>query len=105
MSTLPRDDSLRKLQEYIWQINLERKFNTEDPSKKLLMLTEEVGELAKAVRKSVGVKFAESTKTKELTEEIADVQIVLLGLASMLGIDVFRAVVDKETKNRKRSWK
>jgi NTP pyrophosphatase (non-canonical NTP hydrolase) len=48
---IPTDDSLKKLQQYIWQMNIDRGFNLEDPSKKLVMLMEEVGELAKAVRK------------------------------------------------------
>lgn len=101
---IPKDDSLKKLQAYVWQMNIERKFNTEDPSKKLVMLIEEVGELAKAVRKTIGLKFTDTTKTTELKEELADVQIVLLGLASLLDIDMFDAVVEKEQKNRKRTW-
>lgn len=102
---MPTDDSLKKLQQYIWQMNSDRGFNTEDPSKKLVMLMEEVGELAKAVRKVAGMKFTDSTKQTELKEELADVQIVLLGLAGLLKIDMFDAVIAKETKNRKRSWK
>lgn len=85
-------------------MNHERKFNIDDPSKKLVMLIEEVGELAKAIRKTVGLKFTETTRTTELEEEIADVQIVLLGLASMLGIDMFDAVSKKEEQNHKRTW-
>ena len=69
------------------------------------MLMEEVGELAKAIRKHVGMKFTDTTREQELREELADVQIVLLGLASMLNEDMFRAVVDKEKKNRTRQWK
>ncbi len=102
---LPSSDSLKKLQAYIWQMNVERGFNTEDPSKKLVMLMEEVGELAKAVRKEAGLKFTDTTRLKDLEEELADVQIVLLGLSSMLDIDMFDAVLAKEAKNRKRVWK
>ncbi len=105
MTNIPQDDSLTKLQNYIWQMNFERGFNTDDASKNLVMLMEEVGELAKAVRKQVGMKFTDTTKQQELREELADVQIVLLGLASMLNENMFSAVVDKEKKNRKRQWK
>ena len=105
MTDLPKNDSLRELQKYIWQMNIERGFNTEDASKKLVMLMEESGELAKAVRKHVGMKFSDSTKQQELREELADVQIVLLGLASTLDEDMFSAVIDKEKKNRTRKWK
>ena len=85
-------------------MNIERQFNTEDAGKKLVMLMEEVGELAKAVRKTIGLKFTATTKITEVREELGDVQIVLLGLASLLDIDMFDAVVEKEKKNRKRTW-
>lgn len=86
-------------------MNIERGFDLTDPSKKLVMLMEEVGELAKAVRKAAGLKFTDTTRQTDLKEELADVQIVLLGLASMLEIDMTTAVADKEAKNRKRHWK
>ena len=105
MANLPKNDSLAELQKYVWQINVERGFNTEDVSKKLVMLMEEVGELAKAIRKHVGMKFTDTTKQQELREELADVQIVLLGLASMLNEDMFSAVINKEKKNQTREWK
>lgn len=102
---LPKTDSLKKLQEYIWSMNFERGFDTKDAGKKLVMLMEEVGELAKAVREVSGIKFASTTKRTELAEELADVQIVLLGLAGLIGIDMFDAVMMKESKNRRRIWK
>ena len=101
---LPNSDSLKDLQKYIWQMNVDRKFNTEDPSKKLVMLMEETGKLTKAVRRTVGLKFSDTTKQTEMAEELADVQIVLLGLASLVGVDMIDAVVAKETKNRERTW-
>ena len=104
-SNLPIDDSFKKLQQYVWQMNIDRGFNTKDPSKKLVMLMEEMGELAKAIRKLSGMKFTDTTKVTELKEELADVQIVLLGLASMTDIDMFEAVIEKEKKNRQREWK
>lgn len=101
----PTDDSLRKLQAYIWQRNLDRGLNTTDLDKKLVMLIEEVGELAKAVRQSVGLKFTATTKRTELSEELADVLIVLLGLAGIAGVDMHTAVRDKEGKNDRRTWR
>ena len=105
MTALPTTDSLQALQAYVWAMNKERGFNTEDPAKKMLMLTEEVGELAKAVRKVVGLKFDDTTSRTNVTEEIADVLIVLLGLSSLLEVDAFSAVLAKEAKNRERVWK
>lgn len=100
MADLPKSDSLAELQEYVWQINIERGFNTKDASKKMVMLMEEVGELAKAVRKHVGLKFTDTTQQQNIKEELADIQIVLLSLASMLGEDMFEAVIDKEKKKQ-----
>ena len=106
MSDLPESDSLKVLQEYILRMNKERQFTSnEDPSKKMLMLTEEVGELAKAVRTIVGMKFSSSTQKKQVTEELADVLIVLLGLSAMHDIKLFEAFKIKEQKNRRRIWK
>jgi NTP pyrophosphatase (non-canonical NTP hydrolase) len=102
---IPENDSLTQLQAYIWQMNLDRGFATEDPSKKLVMLMEEVGELAKAIRKISGMRFTETTRQTDIEEELADVQIVLLGLASMLKVDMHTAVAAKERKNRTRTWK
>ena len=102
---LPGSDSLQALQKYVWQMNKDRGFDREDPSKKMLLLTEEVGELAKAIRKVVGLKFTDTTKQTELAEEIADVLIVLLGLSSIVGVDAYEAFVAKELKNQERIWK
>ena len=102
---LPKNDSLSELQSYIQTMNIERGFNAEDPSKKLVLLVEEIGELARAIREVAGIKFTETTHTTNLKEELGDVQIVLLGLANILKIDMLEAVRDRELKNSKRTWK
>jgi NTP pyrophosphatase (non-canonical NTP hydrolase) len=102
---IPEHISLEKLQQHIWQMNHDRGFNTTDPANKLVMLMEEVGELAKAIRKRAGMKFTDTTQRKDIEEELADVQIVLLGLASLLDVDMRAAVASKEAKNRGRTWK
>lgn len=98
-------DSLQEIQKYIWQKNIDRGFSEEAPEKKLVMLMEESGELAKAIRQSIGMGFSDTTKMTDIKEELADVQIILLGLASTMGIDMVEAVREKEEKNSKRSWK
>lgn len=98
------DMTLTELQAYVWRMNKERGFNIDDSSKKLVMLMEEVGELAKAIRKKVGLKFTDTTKQTDIEEELADVQIVLLGLAGIVEADIASAVSAKEEKNRNREW-
>ncbi len=68
----------------------------------MLLLTEEIGELAKALRGWVGMEFSSSTRRTELEEEIADVLIVLISIANSAKINLTQAIIDKETKNRQR---
>jgi len=86
-------------------MNRERGFDITNPSVKMIKLVEEVGELAKEVGKTIGVKPDRVDVKKDIEGELADVQIVLLGLASTLSVDMAEAVEGKETKNRKRTWK
>lgn len=105
MSKLPsRIASLEDIQRYVLEICAERGF-AHDPMNKFVMLTEEVGELAKAYRKTCGMKFSKSADKLSLEEEIADVLITLLAFANTLDIDVYQAFAAKESKNRKRVWK
>ncbi len=99
------DFTLKELQAYVQEKAVERGFELKDHSKKLVMLMEEVGELAKAIRTIAGIKFSDSTEKKEVADELADVQIVLLGVAQMCEIDMAQAVANKELKNETRTWK
>ena len=105
LNSVDANITVKQLQDYIWKVNKERGFDLKDPSKKLVMLIEEVGELAKSIRKAASLKFTKTTKQTEVEEELADVQIVLLGLASLMKVDMVDAVSKKELKNQKRKWK
>jgi NTP pyrophosphatase (non-canonical NTP hydrolase) len=93
------------LQDYVRRMVIVRGFDNESVSNKLILLMEEMGELAKAVRKEAGMKFSETTRRTELEEELADVQIVLLDVAGKLGVNMRSAVAAKEMKNSQRTWK
>lgn len=49
---LNEQNSLRDVQKYVNKINEIRGFNNQEVTKTMLLLTEEVGELAKAIRKN-----------------------------------------------------
>ena len=97
--------SLKEIQAYIKKVHAERGFDDEDIKSKMMLLTEELGELARAVRKHVGVKMSDETKRANLEEEVADVFIMLLDLCNKLGIDLHQAFLSKEEKNSNRTWK
>ena len=99
--------SVAVLQSYIHDMVLRRGFDKESPRDVLLLMVEEVGELAKALRKYLGLKSDEDRKDRypALEGELADVFIYLLDLANLLNISLFHALHEKERENEKRSWK
>jgi NTP pyrophosphatase (non-canonical NTP hydrolase) len=99
--------SLKQLQDYVRQMVLRRGFDDESSQDVMLLMVEEIGELAKSLRKSTGLKV-DSNRSRsypELEEEIADVFIYLLDLCNLQGVDLFKAFSDKEENNEKREWK
>ncbi|MDB5179865.1 MAG: MazG protein [Candidatus Saccharibacteria bacterium] len=67
----------------------------------MLLLMEELGELARAIRKHEGMS-RDHEYDVELSEELADVQLYLVHLANQTGIDLGVAVTAKEEKNEAR---
>ena len=83
-----------------------RGFDNETPQDVLLLLTEELGELAKEVRKSTHIKMdVNSTRTQNLDKEIADVFNYIMALCVATDIDLFEAYKIKEEINFQREWK
>jgi NTP pyrophosphatase (non-canonical NTP hydrolase) len=76
-----------------------------DEPEKFLLFTEEVGELAKAIRKTQGL-YQEKARQKhvELAEEFADVLSYLLDLANCFQVDLETAFREKEQVNATRTW-
>ena len=97
--------TIKELQDYIRQFVTDRGFENESVEQKFVSLVEEVGELAKAIRPAIGIKFAADTSRTEIEEEFADVLLLLLSLANKLDVDMATAIENKEVKNRKRSWR
>jgi NTP pyrophosphatase (non-canonical NTP hydrolase) len=102
--TLPRDFPLGHLQAYVREMEAARGFAHEDALRKALLLAEEVGEAAKAVRQLTGGKVASEWTPGDLGEELADILIVTCTLANRFGIDLEQAIRQKENVNRHRLW-
>jgi len=103
---LSPQSSLQNLQSYIKHVFIERGFDSETPRDKVLLMLEEFGELAKALRKYVGLKIDKHRKQRytELKYELADILIYLLDLSNACNIDLFEAFKEKEHENKKRRW-
>ena len=125
MAYLPEHPTLKDLQTYIDEVCKERGWVKDIYSEKFLLFTEEVGELAKAIRKTVGL-YEEKARQKqvELEEEFADVLSALAldlcgfgvytlppGAAGALsfhdpfeGTEMEKAFREKEQVNQTRTW-
>ena len=105
---LKKDTSLVELQNYINNVLEIRGFNNQPIELKLMLLMEEVGELAKSIRKdstSLPIDRCKINNYSPIEEEIADVLIVLFSIANKLQIDLYDAFLKKERENIKRKWK
>ena len=93
---------LQKLREKMWRA---MGFDDETAEQTLLLMVEEVGELAKALRKHIGMKCDTSKNNyTNISEETADVFNLLLDLCTILNIDLFDAFKNKSIKHINRVW-
>ncbi len=106
MAHLPENPSLTDLQRYLAEVCQERGWTKDSPSEKFVLFIEEIGELAKAMRKAVGL-YEEQARPRDMSldEEFADVLSYLLDLANCFQVDLEKAFRAKEEINRSRIWK
>lgn len=105
MAHLKDDPTLNDLQRYLALVCQERGWTKDSPSEKFVLFIEEVGELAKAMRKAAGL-YEERTKQRDMSleEEFADVLSYLLDLANCFQVDLEQAFRVKEQINQSREW-
>ncbi len=97
---------LEQIQAYMRAMVQDRGFTEETVSETMLLLLEEVGELAKAIRKSTGLKIDQNRLQAygNLKHELADVLIYVFVLANKCNVNLFEALYEKEQINSKRVW-
>ena len=105
MPDLKAKPTLADIQGYVMLLEKERGFAEDSVLQKCLLLSEEVGELFKAVRKEhAGMPLATDSTAGQAEEEMADILVVLSTIANRLGIDLEQALRAKEEKNKQRRW-
>lgn len=105
---LKESNTLGEVQEYIRKVIEIRGFSNQSIEQAMLLLTEETGELAKAIRKEKTTMSIDNNKSKNydtIESEVADVFIVLCTICNKLDIDLFSSLRDKEKENIERKWK
>lgn len=95
---------LNDFQQYVRDLIEERGFQEENIPEIFMLLTEEIGEMAKAARKCTGIKTDDNSRKPDLSLEIADVFMYLLDICNYFDIDLEKAFRDKEEINKKRIW-
>lgn len=102
------NNTLQEVQKYIKDVIEIRGFSNQEIEKTMLLLLEEVGELAKSIRKNATNMSIDKNKINHydtIESEIADVFIVLSSICNKLNIDMYQAIKDKEKENINRIWK
>ncbi|WP_299454752.1 MazG nucleotide pyrophosphohydrolase domain-containing protein [uncultured Microscilla sp.] len=111
MAHLKDKPTLADLQQYMDAVCTERGWNKNNPLETFLLFSEEVGELAKAIRNQRGLYQEEAkahqkpSSTKQaLEEEFADVLGYIFDLANHFEVDLEKAFRAKEAINEQRDW-
>lgn len=101
-------DSLREVQQYIKTVNTIRGFEDQPIELTMLLLTEEIGELAKSIRKNATNMSTDINKQysyDSIESEVSDCLYVLASVCNKLDIDMFKCLKEKEKENIHRVWK
>lgn len=92
---------MNEIQNYIKEVIKIRGFSEQKVQDKMLLLLEETGELAKAIRKTIpeaSVDYERIENYTDIEEEVADVFIVLVSICNRLNINLYDAIIKKEEK-------
>lgn len=91
--------ALKAFQEYYRRAALQRGYTKEGPKECLLLMVEEIGELARALRKREKLVRHGSYSGSNEAHELADVFLYVVHMANVLGLDLASVVKEKEFIN------
>ena len=107
LENLTGEATLTQVQEYIDKVVQMRGFAGQPVLETMLLLLEETGELAKAIRKSatrMSVDVDKMQNYDSVESEVADVFFVLAAVCNQMGVNLFEALKEKEKLNVERNW-
>lgn len=98
--------TIKELQKYVGCKIKERGFEDESLHERLLLLTEELGELVNACRHISKMYIDQKRKIENKPgEELADVINMIFAVGIKLGINIEKEFLDKEKEINKRKYK
>ncbi len=111
---VPETMTLSALQQHIHDLCAARGWHDNTNEQRFLLFIEEVGELAKAMRRAAKLQIEQNNPSKpvwsdeaikaNLAEEFADVLLYVLDLANNFDIDLEQAYCDKVAAVAARKW-
>ena len=93
--------NLSELQKDIYQNKINRGFNVTDVGKEIVLMVEELGELARVYKNSDKKPAKEISHKDEMVDAVGDLMIYCLGLCEMLGVNS-EEVLEKIIENNKK---
>jgi len=107
LSKITKESSVNQVQEYIKKVVELRGFANQPIQETMLLLLEETGELAKAIRKTATKMSVDMDKVQNyntVESEVADVFFVLTAVCNQMNINLLDALKEKEKANCERNW-
>jgi NTP pyrophosphatase (non-canonical NTP hydrolase) len=78
---------LTQLQKRIYKNKLDKKFNVTDVGAEIIWIAEELGELARAYKRSNRKPVSEIDNREEMMDAVGDIMVYCFGLCEMFGVD------------------
>ncbi len=94
---------LLKLQRSIYQNKVDRNFNVSDVGKEIVLMVEELGELANAYKRSDKRPAPDISEKADIVDAVGDLMIYCLGLCEMLQVNSEKVLENINAHNKTRS--
>lgn len=94
---------LRELQREIIQNKINRGFNVTDVGKEIVLMVEELGELARAYKNSDKRPAPDVSHKDEMVDAVGDLMVYCLGLCEMLDVDGAEVLEEIVLRNKTRT--
>jgi NTP pyrophosphatase (non-canonical NTP hydrolase) len=98
---------LLELQRAIYQNKVERSFNVTDVGKEIVLMVEELGELANAYKRSDKLPAPDISEKEDMVDAVGDIMVYCLGLCEMLQVnseEVLKEIIANNTTRSYEGW-
>jgi NTP pyrophosphatase (non-canonical NTP hydrolase) len=105
MDSEPTPWTLDQLQSYVTAVEIRKGHICDNIKTKCLILMEELGELAKALRIFLKMRTHSLTAVHSLEDEFGDVLFLLIAIANRAGVNLTQALINKIEKDEEKIYK